>query len=788
MNTILKHACLILLLAIVAVASTGAEIVLAPPSRPIPLSLAIAWILWFLALACGYAILRTPRHRYPNPLPRPQPPRLAAIAALALLIAPALAALLSSLLRGPSTPLELIILSGMRNLALGLAALAIPYPAIRRMTAILSLFLILCVVCLGEGPAPIACIVAFTLIGCPWLVIDFWLSVPRGNAPADPRQLPWAPIAQAAAIILLPVLIVGLGPAAVMNTLAHLVASSGGADAPNPEARGGVDDGPNEVAATQNPRSIGFADSDVYLESDRHSLYDAFNEQYGAPKKNPQQDRSIAISSTHVRQNIHDAPENYRVGQTFSTRRNSPLPSNKPLAAHDASALAFYSGPTPAHIPLATFSTYNGSEWTEEPHAHILCPLQKDPHSPWMRLLHHVPCEAHADTVALNIKIGQLDSPVLPIPAHVDRFRVGSVDQANFFRWAHPGLIRVAARAIPKGTVIHSICHTIDPECLRHATLLPAPPHALPAYLGSTQTLDTAARRLAHVWTEHLPSGWSQIEAVVQRLRNHFTHNPNQLPDLQIPPDQDINHFLNLSHSGPDYLFASAAALLLRELGYPTRLTAGLYVPPCSHNPSAHLTKLTTRNIHFWAEVLLPSGHWIAIEPTPGFELLPPARTWWRIALATLIRSIGFLRDHPILATLLLSLLITAGIARNALIDAASTLLWHLRLSFLGPNRKTILAAFQLLETRSRIAGRPRRPSLSPGRWLCSLIPPTDHSNPDPPGNELLTLALACNHECYAPRSPLDIPENKLKSDLRRAINHWSRGRFKLCQPPTTND
>jgi len=59
------------------------------------------------------------------------------------------------------------------------------------------------------------------------------------------------------------------------------VPSSGSADWSDPEARSGVGDGDNEVSASKRPESVGFTESEVYLESDWPSLYDAFNESYG---------------------------------------------------------------------------------------------------------------------------------------------------------------------------------------------------------------------------------------------------------------------------------------------------------------------------------------------------------------------------------------------------------------------------------------------------------------------------------------------------------------------------
>ena len=66
---------------------------------------------------------------------------------------------------------------------------------------------------------------------------------------------------------------------------------------------------------------------------------------------------------------------------------------------------------------------------------------------------------------------------------------------------------------------------------------------------------------------------------------------------------------------------------------------------------------MTGDDVHFWAEVRLSNGTWVAIEPTPGYELLPPVRPWSeRIARACWAsRSRRELHALGLLATVLAS-------------------------------------------------------------------------------------------------------------------------------------
>ena len=131
---------------------------------------------------------------------------------------------------------------------------------------------------------------------------------------------------------------------------------------------------------------------------------------------------------------------------------------------------------------------------------------------------------------------------------------------------------------------------------------------------------------LARAWVAGLPEGWRQVEAVIAALRAGYAHDRSATAS---PDCTDVvAEFLLHSRRGPDYLFASAAAVLLRSLGYPTRVVSGLYAAPGRYDLRTRHTPVTGDDVHFWAEVRLPDGRWVAVEPTPGYELMPPVRAW----------------------------------------------------------------------------------------------------------------------------------------------------------------
>ena len=217
----------------------------------------------------------------------------------------------------------------------------------------------------------------------------------------------------------------------------------------------------------------------------------------------------------------------------------------------------------------------------------------------------------------------------MPVPAQAwTRFRVGSVNRLDFFGWAQYGIIRMTDRTVPAGTVIDSEARTVDPRRLLSAPM-PAQfgnqvDHHL-SFLGS-YTITPEVTALAKSWVGGLPEGWCQIEAVIATLREGYTHDRSATAS---PGCTDVvTEFLLGCARGPDYLFASSTAVLLRSLGYPTRLVSGLYAAQGKFDPRTGHTPVTRDDVHFWVEVRLSDGLWVAVEPTPGYELMPPVRSW----------------------------------------------------------------------------------------------------------------------------------------------------------------
>ena len=755
-------------LATVAVELAGAE----PGQPPGPLLASTAGLLIAPLLGLSVSLGRGRRDWLG--------PTAEAVALVALVVLPFATRPLLAAWSGHGAPLEIVLMAALRNLGLGLGALS-HRRGLARLAALVSLFLALIAAATGDGPLLGGAVGAYAVAGVGWLMLASWEQL--GVAPSGVTRLrpPVGAMAGWAAVVA--VLVgcgVALGPTRSATILAELVASSGGTGANDPEARGGVNDGDNEVAASQDPKSIGFTESEVFLESDKPSLYDSFTDQYGElirPK--PKQERMVALAPREGPP--QEAPtENLRAGRSFPTARQRPTRTAGRGLDRPAKALAYVKGETPLHLGLATYDQFDGLTWEEEPHTDQHCPLELVPNAgAWLRLDLPMsgpfgPCASH------QIKIGTLDSSTLPVPAHVCRLRVGSVNRPDFFAWAQTGLIRMVGRTVPAGTVIDTEARCPDPRLLRSVSFEKRRLTPTGRYLGIPAGLDAGVASLVGSWADGLPRGWAQVEAVVAGVRGRCRHDRS----AAVPDDAGdvVGRFLLHAQTGPDHQFATAAAVALRLLGYPCRVVSGYYAAPERYDAATRHTPIHPEDVHFWVEVLLPDGSWAAVEPTPGYELAVPPLALADRLLGGLWAVWGQIRAHWLGLGLGCLVLVGMNFCRRRIKDGIATLLWRLRLR--GPARAVATRTLRLLELRSSHAGFPRPPGRTPARWYRSIAR-------DAPAEARAGLDRLVAIAGWASHAPVDLDaapwtRPEIDAACRRAVRDWPARRFRLLRRPPT--
>ncbi len=739
-------------LALASIATATTELAIAEPGSP-PMGALVTALGWTSLTILVHACLS----RY-----RGRPLRATAVVLAAAFSAPLAMSAVRMIAVGRPGPLELALLASLRNLVLGLAATS-NRASTTRLTALASLFLILCSSCLVEGAIVLGAIGLYSIVGGAWLALVYWRGLRLIDGRREPGRWPAAPMLTAFALVGVAAGMVALGPTRAAVALAGLMPSSGGTDWDDPDARGGVGDGENEVKGAERPESIGFADSDVYLDTDRPSLYDAFNDMYGEPSKPRKMDRMVALSNQNVAEQRERPAENLRAGRQFSAVRRGAKPGTQGKPAHrEAGALLYVEGPTPLHIPLAAYDEFNGRDWTEagRPRFHTRLVLERRK-GPWFRV-DGVEPRTDAGTVAHKIKIAGLDSSSLPAPGRLRVFRVGEVDRVDFFDWACDGLLKMEGRTIPSSTVVETEAGVVDPLAL-HSLVFRS--HAQP---GDPPLGRTASALLAS-WTQGATDDWEQVEAIVDGLRRFG------VVDARFVAPQDcedvVEHFARTSR-GPDYLFATTAAAMLRASGFSARLVSGLYARPERYDPRTRHTPVRREDVHVWAEVRASDGAWIAVEPTPGYQLMKPPATTLATLRSRLVAACRRLAAHPAAIVSTLALLLAGLRLRREAADAAATLVW--RAGLRGSSRRIVLRTMRLVERRARLGGSPRPSHATLRRWYgpmklgCNFGPDLD---------QLLALA---EWSLYAPEGSTPPRHAGLAPrDLCRLIvRSWTLGRF----------
>ena len=134
--------------------------------------------------------------------------------------------------------------------------------------------------------------------------------------------------------------------------------------------------------------------------------------------------------------------------------------------------------------------------------------------------------------------------------------------------------------------------------------------------LASVPT-DVAAgiRAIAERWTEGATNDYQRVLAIQDHLsdESEFTY------DTSVPPRDDsytLLEFLTTTKRGFCQQFASAMAVMLRTMGFPSRVAIGY--TPGQQDPDTDAYHVTTNQLHSWVEVLFPTYGWLAFEPTPG--------------------------------------------------------------------------------------------------------------------------------------------------------------------------
>jgi hypothetical protein len=119
-----------------------------------------------------------------------------------------------------------------------------------------------------------------------------------------------------------------------------------------------------------------------------------------------------------------------------------------------------------------------------------------------------------------------------------------------------------------------------------------------------------------------------KIQRVIAYLQSNYRYSLNPKRDGRFPP---LENFLFHNQEGYCEHFATAAALLLRESGVPTRLVSGFLQG--EWNSLGRYFMVRQRDAHTWIESYLSDKGWVPFDPTPDAEtkaILPVVSTFYQ--------------------------------------------------------------------------------------------------------------------------------------------------------------
>jgi transglutaminase-like putative cysteine protease len=148
----------------------------------------------------------------------------------------------------------------------------------------------------------------------------------------------------------------------------------------------------------------------------------------------------------------------------------------------------------------------------------------------------------------------------------------------------------------------------------RYAIDAPAPDAR---YLQLDATLPARVRELAESVTAGVDDPWTKALALERHLREHYAYSYETVIPYQ--GHTPIDWFLFEHRRGHCEFFASAMAVMLREIGIPARLATGYSLGV--RNPLTGFNEVRVLDGHAWVEGWFAQRGWVMFEPTPFYPM-----------------------------------------------------------------------------------------------------------------------------------------------------------------------
>ena len=558
-----------------------------------------------------------------------------------------------------------------------------------------------------------------------WLVANHWERVESCQIDSVKSTQVRAPLAVLAGALVFVIAAWTASGRSVMfsRPSAELMPTSGGSGQYDAAARSGVGNGDAVVAARDHAASFGAVDTDVFLDSPQPSLFDMFNDQFGEPFRKKKSERAIALTPRDSQSTSSRTAQSNSSTQSFTTQRSQPKP-RPPLKDIASKATMFWIGRPGERLATDRYAQFDGIDWHQAPlPSKPTFGEQRIGERVWFAtdVNHGLSVGPYTESVAEAVKFTRYRSNRIPAPAGMNMWHIDLVDQADFFGFTDDHCLEMPNRDyVPDYTTVRFVNRLLEIEKLETLTSMSTGALQVTQLAASEPQNDRGivlAKQLAHEWFPERDHQWKNVQLLVDRLRREFTFdrsaavgstNTEANAESAEESATPLEIFLT-TRRGNDVMFATAAAVMLRELGFPTRFVTGFYVDPKNYDRFTSQTPITTHDAHAWLEIDVGMDTWVPLEPTPSFRQ-PTYRTTW----------VYFAKQHAgTLAASSFAILLsisTLWLSRAYLFEGL------LRILSFFPNllsdRRRVRCLVSVLDRRCQLAGIARPKSISPREWL----------------------------------------------------------------------
>jgi transglutaminase-like putative cysteine protease len=268
--------------------------------------------------------------------------------------------------------------------------------------------------------------------------------------------------------------------------------------------------------------------------------------------------------------------------------------------------------PDPSYMRIAALNVFNGVEWTSGDRA-IIQGQVADGLMPYLEQ----GLAFNVDTVPYNYTVSasdNFDSHWLPT-----MFPVSSITAAGSWHWDGTTMDFISTNDSTTTAGLRWTMTGQKPQLSNTAMIdsLTAPLSVQNEFTGLPTTLAPYVSELAHQVTDDVPSRFEKMVALQSFFRDKFRYSLKKGED-QGNGNQALLRFLvqgNGGRVGYCEQFASAFAVMARELDVPARVAIGFLKPK---QVGEHEFVYSSHDMHAWPEVYFRGSGWVRFEPTPG--------------------------------------------------------------------------------------------------------------------------------------------------------------------------